>query len=284
LALAAAVESRSEHPLARAVVEAARERSLPIPEARGFKAHTGLGAEAMVDGKSVAAGSPRFLQGLGVDLAEFRRDSAEAGGTLIPIAVEGKYAGYLVAEDPLKPHAAEALAALMALGIEPALLTGDRLEPARAVAAGLGISEVRAGLLPEDKAEALRAWRKAGRKAAFAGDGINDAPALAAAHAGLAMGGGSDIAVEAGDIILLAGDVRGLPRALALARRTLRIIRLNLFWAFGYNAVLIPVAAGALAPWLGWSLNPVLAGAAMGLSSVFVLTNSLRLRKFRPPV
>lgn len=294
---AAAVEARSEHPLARAVMEAARERMpagtdvIGLPEVVGFLAHPGGGVEGRVEGMRVAVGSERFLEGLGIDLAGFRaesREGAEAGATLVVIAADGRYAGYAAVTDPIKAGAREAIEALHAMGVETALLSGDRREAAEAVARALGIREARGGILPEEKAGAMERWRSAGRaggrKVAFVGDGINDAPALAVADVALAMGGGSDIAVEAGDFIILSGDVRGVPRAMALARRTLSIIRFNLFWAFGYNAILIPVAAGVLEPSLGLGLNPVLAGAAMGLSSVFVLTNSLRLRGFRPPV
>jgi Cu+-exporting ATPase len=289
LSLAASVEALSEHPLARAVVEAARGRGAAILPAGDFRARVGRGAEAVVEGRRVAVGSERYLAELGVDLAEFGRAGtrlAAEGATLIPVAVDGAYAGCLAVADPIKPGAAEAVAALRRMGVEPALVTGDRKEAAEAVARALGITEVRAGLLPEEKAKAVAEWRASAkwRKVVFVGDGINDAPALAAADAGLAMAGGSDVAVEAGDVIVVSGDPRGVPRALALARRTLYIIHLNLFWAFGYNVLLIPVAAGALEPLFGFSLNPVLAGAAMGLSSVFVLSNSLRLRGFRPPV
>ena len=197
--------------------------------------------------------------------------------------MDGVLAGWAAVSDPLKPGAREAVEALRILGLEVALVSGDREAAARAVAAAVGITTVKADVLPGEKAAAVAAWKAEGRKVLFAGDGINDAPALAAADAGLAMGGGSDIAVEAGGVIALSGDPRGVPRAVALGRRTLSFIRMNRFWACGYNAVLLPVAAGALEPAFGVSLNPVLAGAAMGLSSVFVLTNSLRLRRYRPP-
>ena len=286
LALAAAAESRSEHPAARAVVAAAAERGLALPEAADFRARPGLGAEAAVGVRRVAVGSRRFLESLGAvpgsDLSGTVDDSG--GATLIFAAVDGVCVGAFLLADPIKAGAAEAVRALREMGVEPALVSGDRRAAAEAAARALGIREVRAEALPEEKAEAVREWQRAGRKVVFVGDGINDAPALAAADAGLAMGNGSDVAVEAGDLIVLSGDPRGTPRALGLARRTLRTIRFNLFWAFAYNAVLIPVAAGALEPALGWSLNPVLAGGAMGLSSVFVLTNSLRLKGYSPPV
>jgi Cu+-exporting ATPase len=288
LAFAAAVESRSEHPLARALVKAAQERSLAVPAAADFRAHPGLGAEARVDMRRVAVGSPRFLASLGVDLGGFEKAAAAAtasGTTAIPIAVDGILAGWAAVSDPLKSGAREAVEALKGLGVEVALVSGDREETARAVATAVGIAPamVKAGVLPAEKAAAVAAWKAEGRKVLFAGDGINDAPALAAADAGLAMGGGSDIAVEAGGVIALSGDPRGAARAVGLGRKTLAIIRMNLFWAFGYNAVLIPVAAGVLEPGFGIGLNPVLAGAAMGLSSVFVLTNSLRLKTYRAP-
>jgi Cu+-exporting ATPase len=301
LALAAALEARSEHPLARALVAhaaAARGRDgagtgTESPRAGAFVASPGFGVAGAAGGRRVAVGSRRFLAGLGVDFAslppEAEHPEAE-GASVFFTAVDGRLAGWVVVSDPVKPGAREAVAALAGMGVGTALLTGDRSNTAAAVARALGIAEVRAELTPKEKAEAVRELqsrsrdsRGRGRGVAFAGDGINDAPALAAADAGLAFGSGSDAAVEAGDVILMSGDPRGVPRAIALARAVMRTIRANLFWAFAYNVVLIPVAAGALAPW-GWNLSPVLAGGAMGLSSVFVLMNSLRLRGFRPPV
>ncbi|MEO6096556.1 MAG: copper-translocating P-type ATPase, partial [Fibrobacteria bacterium] len=246
-----------------------------------------------------AGASARMLFG-----ADIARLEAEGAG-LIFIAVDGHCVALAAVTDPVRPEAREAMEALRAMGVEVMMLTGDREAPARAVGAALGIQAVRAELLPGGKAESLREWRESGLagaalasrqarkstgkstgkrtgKLAFVGDGINDAPALASADVGLAMAGGSDVAVAAGDVVIMTGDLRGVPRSLALARAVMRTIRLNLFWAFGYNALLIPVAAGVLRPWVGWGLSPVLAGAAMGLSSVFVMGNSLRLKGFRP--
>jgi Cu+-exporting ATPase len=314
LALAAGLEARSAHPLAKALVAYAEGRGVAPAVPTAFKERMGLGVEGTIAGHRVAVGSARLLEALrdGADAlpdgksagasaqarfgADIARLEAEGAG-LIFVAVDGRCVALAAVSDPVRPEAREAVDALRAMGAEVMLLTGDREAPARAVGAALGIQEVRAGLLPGDKAEALRGWREGGKaggasappharrrmgKLAFVGDGINDAPALASADVGLAMAGGSDVAVAAGDVVIMTGDLRGVPRSLALARAVMRTIRLNLFWAFGYNALLIPVAAGVLRPWTGWGLSPVLAGAAMGLSSVFVMGNSLRLKRFRP--
>jgi Cu+-exporting ATPase len=295
LALAAAVEARSRHPLAKALVDYARQERAGeergganpgVGEPEAFLEHAGLGVEGRVDGHAVRVGSLEFLRSAGA-LPEAMRPEADRMATqgtgLVGISIDGVFAGLAGISDAVKPHAREALDALRGAGIETAMITGDQEGPARAVGAAVGIAEIRAGVLPKDKADAVRTLRRGSgvKGVAFVGDGINDAPAMAAADVSIAMGNGSDVAVAAGDIILMSGDLRGAPRASALARRVMRTIRLNLFWAFGYNAVLIPVAAGVLQPALGWSLNPVLAGAAMGLSSVFVMGNSLRLKRFR---
>ena len=290
LALGAGVESRSAHPLARALAAYAAGRGVAPAVPTAFKDRAGMGVEGTIAGHRVAVGSARLMAAEGADAGRFAIDverlEAEGAG-LVFIAVDGRCVGMAAVADPVRPEAREAMDDLRAMGVKAMMLTGDREAPARAVGAALGISEIRAGLSPGQKSDALRAWReetgKGGRmssgKIAFVGDGINDAPALASADAGLALAGGSDVAVAAGDVVLMTGDLRGVPRTLALARAVMRTIRLNLFWAFGYNAVLIPVAAGALSP-LGWGLSPVLAGTAMGLSSVFVLGNSLRLKRF----
>jgi Cu+-exporting ATPase len=287
LALAAALEARSEHPLARALTAHARALGMEPPRAGAFVASPGFGVAGGAGGRRVAVGSKRFLSGLGVDLAggglAEAEGLAESGASVFFAAVDGRLAAWFAVSDPLKPFAREAVAALKSLGVETALMTGDRRNTAATVARELGIGDVRAEMTPAEKAAAVKEMKAGGNLVAFAGDGVNDAPALASADAGLAFGSGSDTAAEAGDLILMSGDPRGAPRAVALARAVMRTIRVNLFWAFAYNTVLIPVAAGALAPW-GWSLSPVLAGGAMGLSSVFVLTNSLRLRNFRPPL
>jgi Cu+-exporting ATPase len=205
---------------------------------------------------------------------------ASGGKTTLYVAVDGRLAGVLAVADPLKEGSADAVRSLAALGVNVAMITGDNERTARAVAAEVGIEHVLAEVLPDQKAAEVQRRQAAGGRVAFVGDGINDAPALAQADVGLALGTGTDIAVEAGDVILMSGDLRGVPRAVQLARRTVRTIRLNFFWAYAYNVALIPVAAGALYPFFGVLLNPMLAAAAMSLSSILVVTNSLRLRRF----
>jgi P-type Cu+ transporter len=283
LSLAAGAEDESEHPVARAVVEGARARSAPVPRATGFRTQAGDGVEASVGGRLVRVGTAPWLAAVGAstEALEAQADAlAGEGRTPFFVAVDGQLAGLIAVADRPDPAAAAAVAALRALGLEVAMVTGDRERTARAVAAALGIDRVHAGVRPEDKARIVAEERARGRIVAMVGDGINDAPALAAAHVGIAIGHGAEIAVAASDIALLRGGISSLPVALGLARSTLRTIRQNLFWAFVYNVVGIPVAAGLLLPWTGWSLSPVLASAAMSLSSVSVLTNSLRLRRF----
>ncbi len=289
LALAAAAEARSEHPLARAVVEAAREEGVDVPEADTFASVTGRGVRAQVAGRTVLLGSARFLEDAGVELGALRAAAAglaEEGKTPVYLAVDAdgtlRAVAVMAVSDPVKASAAPALAALRALGVETVMVTGDDERTARAVARGLGIAEVRAEVLPGDKAAVVERLRAGGLRVAFVGDGINDAPALAAADVGVALGTGTDVAIEAADVVLMAGDVRGVPHAVALSRAVLRNIGQNLFWAFAYNSVLIPVAAGALYPLLGVLLSPMLAAAAMGVSSLFVVGNALRLRRFTP--
>jgi Cu+-exporting ATPase len=219
---------------------------------------------------------------LGVPLPKEAQALPEEGYTPLYLAEEGRLLAAFAVSDPPRPEAQEAVAALKALGLRPILLTGDHEAPARRVAEALGIPEVQAGLRPEGKVEAIRRLQESGRKVLFVGDGINDAAALAQADVGLAMGSGTDIALEAGDVVLLKPDLRGVPEAILLARRTLRTIHLNFFWAYAYNALLIPVAAGALYPFTGLLLNPMLAALAMSLSSLFVVGNSLRLRAYNP--
>ena len=286
LSTAAAVEALSEHPIAEAVVRAVHERGLAMGRADGFDAVPGFGVSASVDGERVHIGAARHLLAQGIDPAALAADAerlAVAGRTPLFVAIDGRLAGLLSVADPIKPSTPAALAALHELGLRVAMITGDDARTAHAIARELGIDEVRAEVLPEGKADAVAALQAGGRRVAFVGDGINDAPALARADIGVAIGTGTDIAIEAGDVILMSGDLRGIPDAIALSRATLTNIRQNLFWAFVYNIVLIPVAAGALYPALGILLNPMLAAAAMGTSSVFVLSNALRLRAFRPP-
>ena len=282
LRLVAAAEQSSEHPVARAIVQAARDRDLALPIATDFHTQPGLGVEATVDGHVVRVGTAAWLAPIDVTPLAAEADAfAARGRTPAFVAVDGALAGLLTVADRPLPGAAAAVAALReALKIDVAMLSGDRQGAANAVAAELGITRVIAEVRPEAKARVVADERARGRVVAMVGDGINDAPALAGAHVGVAIGTGTDIAVAAADIALLRGGITTLPTALRLARRTLTTIRQNLFWAFVYNILAIPIAAGALAPWTTWTLSPVLASAAMSLSSVSVLLNSLRLRRF----
>jgi len=280
LRLAAALERGSEHPIAKAVLEAAQ--GLPQTPAEEVRALPGEGVEGRVEGRRLHLGGPALMARLGVPLPQEAQALAEEGYTPLYLAEGTRLLCAFAVFDPPRPEAQEVVAALKGLGLKLVLLTGDHPAPARRVAEALGIPDVLAGVRPEGKVEAIRRLQAEGRKVAFVGDGINDAAALAQADVGLAMGSGTDIALEAGDVVLLTPDLRGVVNAVRLARRTLRTIYLNFFWAYAYNVVLIPVAAGALYPFTGLLLNPMLAAAAMSLSSLFVLTNSLRLRGFRP--
>ena len=285
LRLAAAVEARSEHPIAAAIVEAAAERDLAWGAADGFEAVPGFGAEAWVDGRRVQVGADRYMLRLGVDVAalatEAARLAAEARTPLF-MAVDGRLAALIAVADPIKPTTPAALAALHAAGLKVAMITGDNARTARAVADALGIDQVVAEVLPDGKVAALAALRARYGAAAFVGDGINDAPALAAADVGIAMGAGTDIAIESADVVLMRGDLTAVATAASLSRATLANIRQNLAWAFGYNVLLIPLAAGVLYPAFGLTLSPMIAAGAMALSSVSVLANALRLRGFHP--
>ncbi|MBR8655349.1 copper-translocating P-type ATPase [Achromobacter sp. Marseille-Q0513] len=281
----ASVQARSEHPIAVAIVAAAAERKLALLPAEGFAAITGAGVEAVVEGRKVLAGAARLMAERGVDVGVFGERATEWGNqgkTPIFVAVDGRAAAMMAVTDPVKPSAVAAIAALHAQGLKTAMITGDNRHTAQAVARELGIDEVRAEVLPDGKVAAITALREGGRKVAFVGDGINDAPALAAADTGIAIGTGTDVAIEAASVVLMAEDLNGVPNAIALSRATLANIRQNLFWAFAYNAALIPLAAGALYPAFGLSLSPIFAAGAMALSSVFVLGNALRLKTFRP--
>jgi Cu+-exporting ATPase len=283
LMLAAGLESRSEHPLAGAVVAAARERALAIPAAEGFEAVEGFGVSGRVQGLTVAIGAPRYLDRLGIardpDLAARAERLAGEGRSPIHLALDGRHAAVLAVADPVKAGARTAVAALKAGGLTVAMVTGDDPGTAAGVAARLGITEVAAGVLPGGKVEAVQRFRAAHGPVAFVGDGINDAPALAEADVGLAIGTGTDIAVDSADVVLMSGALDALVDALALSRAVMANIRQNLFWAFAYNAALIPVAAGVLVPFGGPALSPILAAGAMAFSSVFVLGNALRLRR-----
>ncbi|MGO4317128.1 heavy metal translocating P-type ATPase [Agrobacterium tumefaciens] len=287
LRLVASLESRSEHPIAEAIVEAAKHGGLTLADAAGFEATPGFGVAATVDGRKVEAGADRFMVKLGYDIAKFADDAdrlGREGQSPLYAAVDGRLAAIIAVADPIKPTTPEAIAALHALGLKVTMITGDNRRTAEAIARRLGIDEVVAEVLPDGKVEAVKRLAADGRRVAFVGDGINDAPALAAADVGLAIGTGTDVAIESADVVLMSGDLRGVANAIALSKATIRNIRQNLFWAFAYNAALVPVAAGILYPANGVLLSPVLAAGAMALSSVFVLTNALRLKSFRPPL
>jgi Cu+-exporting ATPase len=284
LRLAASLERGSEHPLASAIVAEATRRGLPLVEARAFRSVPGKGVTGEIEGTAVALGNAALLDELGIDAAPLRGRAEvlrEEGGTVMLVAVGGRAAGLVEALDPVKPGAEEAIRALRAEGLKVVMVTGDGWTTARAVAARLGIDEVEAEVLPGQKAEAVARWRAGGRPVAFAGDGINDAPALAAADVGLAMGTGTDVAIESAGLTLVRGDLGAIVRARRLSRATMRNIRQNLFWAFAYNAAGVPLAAGALYPFFGVLLSPMLASAAMSFSSVTVIGNALRLRRVR---
>ena len=279
LALAAAAEGGSEHPLARAVIEGARARGVHVPAAARFSATAGGGIEAQVAGRTVVAGNRAFLARAGIAAPE----DAFGGEPLteIHVAADGTWAGALGLADPARPEAAEVVRALERAGAEVVMLTGDGEGPARQVAERLGIRRVIAAVRPEGKAHVIRTLRAEGRRVAMVGDGVNDAPALAEATLGMAMGGGTDVAAAAADVTLLRGDLHGVAHALGLARGTMRVVRQNLAWAFLYNVVGIPLAAGALYGATGWLLTPMFASLAMSMSSVLVLANSLRLRRMQ---
>jgi P-type Cu+ transporter len=286
LRLAASVEAQSEHPVAAAIVAAAKDKGLALFPVEGFESVSGMGVAGRADRRKVAIGAARYMEALGFDIAPFEEQAAslaQEGKTPFYVAVDGKVRAILCVADDLKPTTKPAIDALHAIGVKTAMITGDDARTANAIARRLGIDEVVAGVMPDGKVAALERLRQT-NKIAFVGDGVNDAPALAAADAGIAIGTGTDIAIEAADVVLMSGDLAKVPAALALSRATMANIKQNLFWAFGYNALLIPVAAGALYPINGMQLSPMLGAGAMALSSVFVLTNALRLRRFQPPV
>ena len=281
LALAAAVERRSEHPLAAAIAAAAAERGLVVSEVSQFESVTGRGARGVVNGPLVRVGNEAFLVEAGLDTAPWRALAASLAAqarTVVFVSADAAVLGVIAVADPVKPHAREAVSRLTAMGLDVVMLTGDQEATARAVAGEAGVPRVVAGVLPAGKVDEISRLQAAGGVVAMVGDGINDAPALARANVGIALGTGTDVAVDASDLTLMRGDVRGVADAIALSRRTMRTMKQNLFWAFVYNVVGIPVAAGALYPAFGILLSPVLASAAMAFSSVSVVTNSLRLR------
>lgn len=281
LRLAAAVERSSEHPLARAIVEEAERRALAVASAEGFQATVGQGARASVEGRDVVVGSGAHLAAAGVeltDLAAAKAAADDSGNTCVYVAVDGRIAGLLAIGDTVRASSADAVAALRAEGIDVVMATGDALPAATAIAREVGIDRVEAGMSPQGKIDLVTRLRAAGRVVAMTGDGINDAPALAAADVGMAMGTGTDAAIEAAKVTLVAGDLAAIARARRMSRATVRNMRENLFLAFIYNALAIPVAAGALYPFTGLLLSPMLAGAAMTTSSLSVIGNALRLR------
>jgi Cu+-exporting ATPase len=274
-----ALEDASEHPVARAIAGAARAEAGELPEVASFTSHPGLGVEGVVEGRTVVAGRPSLLDeqrlAPALELEAARSEAQGRGETVIAAGWEGAVRGLLIVADAARPSSATAVASLTALGLRPVLLTGDNAVTAAAVAADVGIGEVIADVLPAGKVDVIRRLQDEGRIVAMAGDGVNDAPALAQADLGLAIGTGTDVAIEASDITLVSGDLMATADAIRLSRRTLATIKGNLFWAFGYNITALPLAAAGY-------LNPVIAGAAMAFSSVFVVGNSLRLRRFKP--
>jgi P-type Cu+ transporter len=281
LRLVAAAERGSEHPLATAVLAAADARGLTLPEATGFEAMAGHGIRAVVDGRTIVAGNERLAGGASpADAAALDALSAQ-GKTVITVQIDGAAAGAIAVADTLKPGSQAAVLRLRELGLQVVMLTGDHRRTAEAIAASVGIDRVVAEVLPEQKEAQIAALQTEGRRVAMVGDGINDAPALARADIGIAIGTGTDVAMEASDVTLMSGDLGGVTTGIRLSRATIRIVKQNLFWAFAYNVALIPLAAGVFYPAFGVLLNPIYAAAAMGLSSVTVVSNSLRLRRFR---
>jgi Cu+-exporting ATPase len=280
LAMAASLESASEHPLARAVLQGAKDRDIAIRKTHGFDSVTGEGVRGEVGGKKIALGNARLMASTTTpdalaDKADALRKEAK---TVVFVAIDGKLAGLIAVQDPIKSDAIETLKALKGEGLRLVMLTGDNEATARAVAAVLPLDEVRAGMSPKDKADAIAEMQKAGARVAMAGDGINDAPALAAADVGIAMGNGTDIAMESAQVTLVKGELGGILRARRLSAAAVRNIHQNLGFAFGYNALGVPIAAGILYPFFGLLLSPVIAAAAMSFSSVSVISNALRLR------
>ncbi|CAB3653921.1 Copper-transporting P-type ATPase [Achromobacter denitrificans] len=282
----ATVEAKSEHPIAQAIVDAARAQDIALGAISQFESIPGFGVSARVDGDLVEIGADRYMRELGLNVETFGSDAArlgDEGKTPLYAAINGQLAAMIAVADPIKETTAAAIRALHDLGLKVAMITGDNRRTGQAIARQLGIDEVVAEVLPDGKVEAVQRLKRQYGPVAYVGDGINDAPALAEADVGLAIGTGTDIAIEAADVVLMSGDLGGVPNAIALSKATLRNIKQNLFWAFAYNVALIPVAAGLLYPVNGSLLSPVFAAGAMALSSVFVLTNALRLRRFAPP-
>ncbi|MEG1452205.1 heavy metal translocating P-type ATPase [Brevundimonas sp.] len=286
LARVAAVEAKSEHPIARAIVDAAEGEGLTLPAIAKFESVTGFGVKAEIDGQRIEVGADRYMEQLGLDVSAFANTAERLGSegkSPLYAAIDGRLAAIVAVADPIKESTPRAIAAMHELGLKVAMITGDNRHTAEAIARQLGIDLVVAEVLPEGKVEKVKALKAEYGKLAFVGDGINDAPALAEADVGIAIGTGTDIAIEAADVVLMSGSLTGVPNAIALSQGTLRNIKQNLFWAFAYNTALIPVAAGVLYPAFGILLSPVFAAGAMALSSVFVLGNALRLKGWQPP-
>jgi P-type Cu+ transporter len=286
VALAAAAERGSEHPLGEAIVRDAAERGLELRDATGFASTSGQGVEAMVGGRRVAVGRAGYLESFGIDPAPLAAAAAElagAGKTPVYVAIDGSLAAVIAIADTLKPSSSLAVAQLQRLGLEVVMLTGDNAATAAAIAHLAGVDRVLADVRPDEKAAQIRRLQAEGKKVAMVGDGVNDAPALASADVGVAIGTGTDIAIESSGVTLMSGDLLGLVSAIALSGATMRNIKQNLFWAFAYNVALIPLAAGVFYPFTGILLDPIFAAAAMALSSVTVVSNALRLRGFRAP-
>lgn len=284
LRLVASAERSSEHPLGEAIVRGAEARGLRLSETTSFNSITGRGLEATVDGRSVLVGNRLLMRERGIEVSSLEPEMerlAGEGRTPMLVALDGQPAGLVAVADTLKETSAEAVAALKRLGLEVVMITGDNRRTADAIARQVGIDRVMAEVLPEHKAEQVRRLQAEGKVVAMVGDGINDAPALAQADVGIAIGTGTDVAMEASDVTLIRGDLMGVVTAIQLSKATMRTIRQNLFFAFIYNVLGIPIAAGALYPFFGITLSPMIASAAMALSSVSVVTNSLRLRSFR---
>jgi Cu+-exporting ATPase len=285
LFFAGSAEKGSEHPLGEAIVVAARERGIALEQAEEFEALPGHGVRAVVRGREVILGNELLMAGRKIEFGSFRAEAerlASQGKTPMFVALDDKAAGVIAVADTIKEHSKEAVAGLKALGLEVVMLTGDNRRTAGAIAEELGISRVLAEVLPQDKMDTVRRLQAEGRVVAMVGDGINDAPALTQADVGIAIGTGTDVAIEASDVTLIKDDLRAVATAMRLSRRTMQTIRMNLFWAFFYNVIGIPVAAGVLFPFLGAKglLNPMYASAAMAMSSVSVVSNSLRLKRF----
>ncbi len=287
LGLVAAAEQQSEHPIARAIVQAAIEEGIDVPVVEQFESITGMGIRAVINGTKVEVGADRFVISLGLDPSQFDEIAlrlADEGKSPMYAVIDSKLAAIIAVSDPIKESTPEAINALHNLGIKVVMITGDKRQTAEAIAKFLGIDEVIAEVMPDGKLDQIKVLRKKYGLVAFVGDGINDAPALAEADVGIAIGTGTDVAMEAADVVLMSGSLKGVPNAIALSKATIKNIHQNLFWAFAYNTALVPVAAGALYPAYGILLSPMFAAGAMALSSVFVLSNALRLKTFSVPM